>query len=189
VRVKMVVGLGNPGRKYERTRHNVGFEVVEELASRLSGRFRKGWLAAAETAKVQTDGGVDLLLVKPQTYMNLSGTAVAPLARKRGLAPQDVVVVVDDAELPAGKLRIRAKGSAGGHNGLKSIIQELGSDEFLRVRVGVGRKDPGGDLADHVLSPFSREDRREIDEAVTRAADAVLCILHENVDAAMNKFN
>jgi PTH1 family peptidyl-tRNA hydrolase len=187
--VKMVVGLGNPGRKYERTRHNVGFEVVDELARRLSGRFRKGWLATAETAKVQTDSGQELLLVKPQTFMNLSGKAVAPLARKRGLDPSDVIVAVDDAELPAGKLRIRARGSAGGHNGLKSLIQDLGSEEFMRVRVGVGRKELGGDLAEHVLSPFSREDRRLIDEAVTRAADAVLCILHEGVDAAMNKFN
>ena len=185
----MVVGLGNPGRKYERTRHNVGFEVVDELARRFAGRFRSGWLSSAETTKVQTDGGQDLLLVKPQTYMNLSGHAVAPLARKRGLTPPDVIVVVDDAELPSGKLRIRARGSAGGHNGLKSLIQDLGSDDFIRVRVGVGRKDPGSDLAEHVLSPFSREDRRLIDEAVGRAADAVLCILNESVDAAMNKFN
>ena len=187
--MKIVVGLGNPGKRYERTRHNVGFDVADALARRLSGQFRRGWLVSAETTKVTTDEGEVLLLMKPQTFMNRSGTAVASVMRKRGLEPSDVLVVVDDAELPAGQLRIRKKGSAGGHNGLKSVIQELGTDEFPRLRVGVGRKDHDEDLAGHVLSAFGREERKVIDEAVARAVEAVLCVFREGADAAMNKFN
>ena len=187
--MKLIVGLGNPGKKYERTRHNVGFEVVEELARRWPVRFRRSWGVPAETAKGADELGGELLLVKPLTYMNRSGEAVAPLLRKKGLSADNLIVVLDDAELPLGKLRIRKKGSAGGHNGLKSLIAVLGTEEFARVRVGVGRQEEGGDLADHVLGVFSRTERKEMEQMVGRAADALLMLVRDGADAAMNTFN
>ncbi len=188
--MKMVVGLGNPGKKYEHTRHNAGFEVVDELARRWAVRFRRSWVIPAETARGGAEAlGEDCWLVKPQTYMNRSGAAVAPLARKKGVQAGDLVVVVDDAELPLGKLRIRQRGGSGGHNGLKSLIEALGTEDFVRLRVGVGRKGEGADLADHVLSPLSREDRRALEESAGRAADALEVMAREGAEAAMNKFN
>jgi PTH1 family peptidyl-tRNA hydrolase len=186
--VKLIVGLGNPGKQYERTRHNIGFAVLDELARRADATFRKPWLAKAET--VQADvAGQGALLAKPVTFMNLSGTAVAPLARKRGLEPADVVVVSDDMELPLGKLRIRARGGAGGHNGLKSVIEHLGSDGFARVRVGIGRSAGAGDATGHVLGRFSAEERRALEPVVAAAADAIECIVRDGAEAAMNQFN
>lgn len=186
--MKLVAGLGNPGKQYAHTRHNVGFEVVDELAGRAGVDFRKGWLSPAQTAKIKMEDAGELLLAKPQTFMNRSGNAIAPLLRKKGLDPSDLIVVVDDADLELGRLRIRKKGSAGGHNGLKSVIQELGTGEFVRIRVGIGRR-TGADMTDHVLTRFGADERRTMREAVTRAADAVMCLVRDGADAAMNRFN
>lgn len=184
----LIVGLGNPGDKYEGTRHNVGFMVADELGER--GRFpiqRLKYKALTNTAAI---GGQGALVMKPTTYMNLSGEAVGEAAKFYKIAPDRVLVISDDVDLPLGKLRIRTGGSAGGHNGLKSIIQHLGSDQFPRLKVGVGeRPHPGYDMADWVLSRFQGEDRKVMDEAVKRAADAVECFLRDGPQKAMNRYN
>ena len=184
----LVVGLGNPGGQYELTRHNVGFRVVDELAERCRVPVQKlKYRALTNTAEV---GGHRVLLMKPVTYMNLSGEAVRPAADFYKIPPERILVISDDTALDLGKLRIRTKGSAGGHNGLKNIIQHLGTDQFPRVRVGVGQKPhPDYDLADWVLGKFLGEDKKVMDEAVKRAADAVECVLKEGADRAMNRFN
>ena len=184
----LIVGLGNPGGKYEGTRHNVGFMVADELGER--GRFpiqRLKFNALTNTAEI---GGQGALVMKPATFMNLSGEAVGEAARFDKLAPDHVLVISDDVDLPLGKLRIRTGGSAGGHNGLKSIIQHLGSDQFPRLKVGVGGKPhPDYDMADWVLSKLQGEDKKVMDEAVKRAADAVECFLRDGPQKAMNRFN
>ncbi len=184
----LVVGLGNPGDKYEGTRHNVGFLVADELGERGNFPIQKlKYHALTNTAVI---GGQGALVMKPVTYMNLSGEAVGEAARFYKLAPDHVLVISDDADLPLGKLRIRKSGSAGGHNGLKNIIQHLGSDQFPRLRVGVGGKPhPDYDMADWVLSRLTGEDRKVMDEAVKRAAEAVEAILRDGPDRAMNKYN
>jgi PTH1 family peptidyl-tRNA hydrolase len=182
--VKAVVGLGNPGDQYRGTRHNLGFDVVDAVASRW-GVTLKGWKSIADVAVV-TDRGA--LLVEPRTFMNLSGDAVGRLASYHDVDPRDVLVVVDDVNLPLGQLRFRRSGSAGGHNGLKSVIQHVG-DQFPRLRIGVGRGDGRGDLADHVLATFTRAERPPVEAAVERAADAVEVFLTEGVETAMNRFN
>jgi PTH1 family peptidyl-tRNA hydrolase len=186
--MKLVVGLGNSGRKYEHTRHNVGFDVVDEVARRVGAVFRRSWRFPADLAEA-TVAGERVLLVKPRTFMNRSGEAVGPLARKKGVTPADVLVVVDDVELDCGRLRLRRGGSAGGHNGLKSVIEIMGSDVFPRVRVGVGRTPEGGDMVQHVLGRFSPADREAVEQAVERAADAVEMVVREGLDKAQNKFN
>ena len=184
----LVVGLGNPGEKYENTRHNVGFLTVDQLADRAGVPVQKlKHRALTNTAEV---GGVRVLLMKPVTYMNLSGEAVGEAARFYKIPPDHVLVISDDVSLPLGKLRIRKGGSAGGHNGLKSIIQHLGTDQFPRIRVGVGEKPhPDYDLADWVLGRPQGEDKKAIDAAVKRAADAVECILTQGLERGMGKFN
>ena len=184
----IVVGLGNPGDKYENTRHNAGFLVVDELARRGNFAIRKvKHKALTETAVI---GGQGVLVMKPTTYMNLSGEAVGDAARFYKVPADHVLVISDDTDLPVGKLRIRKSGSAGGHNGLKSIIQHLGGDGFPRLKVGVGGKPhPDYDMADWVLGKLQGEDKKTMDEAVKRAADAIECLLKDGADKAMNKFN
>ena len=184
----LIVGLGNPGEKYENTRHNVGFQVVDELAERQNAPVQK--LKFKALTNLLTISGEKVLVMKPVTYMNLSGEAVRPAADFYKIPPERILVISDDTALDPGKLRIRTKGSAGGHNGLKNIIQHLGTDQFPRVRVGVGQKPhPDYDLADWVLGKFQGEAKKVMDEAVKRAADAVECILKEGADRAMNRFN
>ena len=184
----LIVGLGNPGDKYENTRHNVGFMTVDILAERLRIPVQKlKYKALTNTAEL---GGQKVLLMKPVTYMNLSGEAVRQAADFYKIPPERVLVISDDVSLPVGKLRIRTGGSAGGHNGLKNIIAQLGSDRFPRVKIGVGEKPhPDYDMADWVLSKFSGEDKKAIDAAILRAADAVECLLKEGPERAMNRFN
>jgi len=185
--VKLVAGLGNPGRNYQGTRHNVGFAVADELARRGEVQFEHG-RANALTAKVGV-GANALLIVKPLTMMNLSGEAVAGVAHFFKIDSSDLLVVADDVNLPLGRLRLRIGGSAGGHNGFRSIIQCLGSDAFPRLRVGVGRGDPRRDLADHVLARFDPDEGEDVQQAVARAADAAEAFLAEGIEAAMNRFN
>jgi peptidyl-tRNA hydrolase, PTH1 family len=186
--VRFVVGLGNPGPAYARTRHNAGFEVADELARRHGGQFRRlAWLRA-ETAEVDVDGR-RMTLVKPMAFMNLSGGPVASLARRKGVAPGDVLAVVDDVDLPAGRLRLRPKGGAGGHNGLKSLIERLGTEEFPRLRVGVGRPADRSEMVGHVLSRFTPVERAAMDESLGRAADAVELVWRDGLERAMNVVN
>ena len=184
----LVVGLGNVGDQYENTRHNVGFEVVDAIADKLDIPVQRlKFKALTNTAAL---GGEKVLLMKPVTYMNLSGEAVEQAAAFYKIPPERVLVISDEVALPPGKLRIRPSGSAGGHNGLKSIIQHLGTDQFPRLRVGVGEKPhPDYDMADWVLGHPQGDDRKALDDAVKRAVQAVECIIHDGPSAAMNKFN
>jgi peptidyl-tRNA hydrolase, PTH1 family len=184
--LKLIVGLGNPGREYEDTRHNVGFNVVEQIARRHRVDLKRSAKWKARTARIATVGE-GLLLAAPTTFMNLSGWAVREIATFHKLAPSDVLIVVDDADLPLGRLRIRQSGSAGGHNGLKSVIRELGTSEFPRLRIGVGRQP--GELRNHVLGRFEEDERTEIDAALRRAADAGELFGTENIVTVMNRFN
>ena len=184
----LLVGLGNPGSKYESTRHNMGFLAVDGLARRKGFRFNK-LRFRAWTAEWMVNGE-KVLVMKPQTYMNLSGESVGEAARFYKIPADHVVVISDDISLPVGKLRIRTGGSAGGHNGLKNIIAHLGTDQFPRIKVGVGQKPhPDYDMADWVLSKFAGEDLKTITEAIRKAADAVECILAEGIDRGMSRFN
>lgn len=185
--MKLVIGLGNPGREYAQTRHNVGFDVVDELARRIDAKFRRSWRFPAELAEGTLEGE-RVWLAKPRTFMNRSGEAAGPLMRKKGVQPVDIVVVVDDVDLPAGRLRLRKAGSAGGHNGLKSMIEHLGSDQFPRVRVGIGR-DASRDTVEHVLGRFAPDEQPMMEETVRRAADAVAAALRDGWDRAMTEFN
>ncbi len=186
--MKMIVGLGNPGREYEHTRHNVGFDVISALAEKLE--ISAGmWKAEhrAHTARGMI-GDEKVILVKPQTFMNLSGEAVRELNDYYKLGGvSDIIVISDDVAIPTGNIRIRMKGSSGGHNGLKNIILHMGSEDFVRVRVGVG--DSGGDMVGHVLGHFSSEDAKKMRDAYKKAADAVCCIVTDGADVAMNRFN
>ena len=184
----LIVGLGNVGEKYDGTRHNVGFAVLDELAERAGVPVQRlKFRALTNTARV---GGVQVLLMKPVTYMNLSGEAVGPAADFYKIPPERVLVLSDDVALPVGKLRLRRGGSAGGHNGLKNIIQHLGTDQFPRLKIGVGEKPhPDYDMADWVLGKFSGEDRKVIQAAAERAADAVEFLLQQGMDKAMGRYN
>jgi PTH1 family peptidyl-tRNA hydrolase len=183
--MKLIVGLGNPGRRYAGTRHNVGFEVLDAIAA----RYRLEWESAKADAVIAKWRAKGALLAKPVTFMNLSGHAVGELLRFYKIELPDLFVVVDDVNLELGRLRTRGGGSAGGHNGLKSLIAQLGTDEFSRLRIGVGRGDARRDLADHVLATFEPDERPIVAEAVARAAEAVELFIAEGVEPVMNRYN
>lgn len=184
----LIVGLGNPGRQYEGTRHNMGFDVIDKLVEeyhipqagvKFNAMYGKGNI-----------GGQSVLLMKPLSYMNLSGGPVRDMANYFKIDPEtEMIVIYDDIDLAPGQLRIRKKGSAGGHNGMKDIIKQLGTQNFVRIKVGVGAKPEGWDLADHVLGRFSTEERKLVEESQERACKATELILADSPDAAMNEFN
>ena len=186
--MKIVAGLGNPGAKYEGTPHNVGFEVVERLAAESGCQFKVSGRFKAEIAETVHDGD-KVLLVKPQTYMNLSGEAVGALLNFYKGSPADLIVVYDDVDLDAGRIRVRPGGGTGGHNGLTSVIRHVGTEKFTRVRIGVGRGRGTGDLVSHVLRRFAPDDRELVTGAIKRAGDAVYTILESGVETAMNRYN
>ena len=182
----LVAGLGNPGKPYEGTRHNAGFEVIDRLAAAVGTEVKKKRFAAlVGEAQVQ---GRTLLLIKPQTYMNRSGQAVAAAMGFYRLPLERLLVITDDAALEPGRLRLRAKGSAGGHNGLADIIEKVNSQDFARLRVGIGLSG-GGDMADYVLSRPPAKEREILDRAIETAVQAALCWITEGLDAAMNRYN
>ncbi len=186
--MKMFAGLGNPGAEYAATRHNVGFMLADALAARWDAA---GWRTKQDALVAEARLGAEkILLVKPLTYMNESGRAVGPLLSWYKLAPEDLIVAHDDMDLPVGMIRLRKKGSAGGHNGMKSILYHVQDENFPRVRIGVGHPVHGRDqVIRHVLSPFSAEDAQKIREAIEYLLPAVECIIAEGIDLAMNKYN
>lgn len=184
----LIVGLGNPGKEYERTRHNAGFRAIDLLAQKLGCKIDRLKYQGLYCQTVY--GGRKLFLLKPQTYMNLSGRSVLQLSSYFDIPPQRIIVLFDDISLPPGRLRIRSDGSAGGHNGIKSIIAELGSQAFPRVKIGVGAKpNPEYDLAAWVLSSFSSREEKDLSFALENAADAALAIIEKGVPEAANRFN
>lgn len=186
--MKLIVGLGNPGAEYRDTRHNVGFNVVDELVNRW--RVSDSWREKFDALQIKTMRGEDSVIIsKPLTFMNRSGQAVAAIAGFYKIEPADVFVIVDEVALPLGRLRARPEGSAGGHNGLKSIIEHLGTNAFPRMRIGVGRGDNRRDLADHVLGRFDASERDTVSAAVLRAADASEMFLSDGIGRVMNTFN
>lgn len=185
--MKLVVGLGNPGKKYERTRHNVGFLVIDHIASQNEIRVRTKRCNAL--VGEWSSQGEKIVFAKPQTYMNRSGDSVKALMRWFHATPDDIVLVYDDLDLPFGRIRIRAKGSAGGHRGVASIVDGLAGAPICRVRVGIGRPPTGIDAADYVLESFSAQEFSELDDVVSRAVQALMCLLREGKQAAMAQFN
>ena len=184
----IIVGLGNPKKEYENTRHNIGFDVIDKLAEQekiaVLEKKHKALIGKGYVA------GQKCILAKPQTFMNLSGESVRELIDYYKVdETSELIVVSDDISLEVAQLRVRKKGSAGGHNGLKNIIAHLGHDNFMRIKMGVGEKPKGFDLADYVLGHFSKEERKQMDEAVLRATDAIRMIMTQDVDAAMNEYN
>ena len=183
----LIAGLGNPTREYEKTRHNVGFEAIDILADKAGttvtekkhkALYGKGYI-----------GGQKVVLAKPQTYMNLSGESIREIADFYKIEPENIIILCDDINLSEGQLRIRLKGSAGGHNGLKNIISHLGTQEFPRIRIGVGEKPRGMDLADYVLGRFPKEQQTVMEEAYRDAAEAACMMIEDGADAAMNHYN
>lgn len=184
----LIAGLGNPGRQYEKTRHNMGFDTIDELVDRYSIPG-KGVRSNAMYGQGIL-GGEKVILAKPLSYMNLSGGPIRSLTDYYKIDPEtELIVVYDDIDLEPGQIRIRKQGSAGGHNGIKSIIAQLGTQKFVRIKIGVGAKPKGWDLADYVLGRFSDNERKLVDAAIVRAAEAVVKILEDGVDAAMNAYN
>lgn len=185
--LKFIVGLGNPGARYERTRHNMGFLVIDRLARELDAHGWRRWMGSA-VAKANL-GRRQLFLVKPMTYMNLSGEAVQPLLRYYRCGPEDLLVVYDDLDLPPGQMRVRPSGGAGGHRGMQSIIAMLGSNEFPRVRIGIGRPPHPLTAAEYVLQPMGSDELASYDDVIQRAAEAAKTWALEGTEAAMNKYN
>ena len=185
--MKLIVGLGNPGRQYQNTRHNVGFRTLELLADEFEIPVTKEkWNAIFGIGEIGED---EVILAKPLTYMNLSGEAVAPMARWYKIESKDLIVVYDEIHLPLGQLRIRTKGSAGGHNGLESVIEHIGTNEFTRVRLGVDEPPPGFEQAAYVLSKFSKKEKDMVDQMIDEAKEAVSMIVQSGITKAMNKYN
>ncbi|MCQ2910629.1 MAG: aminoacyl-tRNA hydrolase [Clostridia bacterium] len=183
----IIVGLGNPGKEYEHTRHNAGFDTIDILADRFNIDVTKKKFQA-----LIGDGVINnkrVILVKPQTFMNLSGNSLHEILSFYHLTNEDFMVVYDDIDLDIGNMRVRTKGSAGGHNGIKSIISQVGSDVFDRIKIGVGAKKENSDLADHVLSKMSKEDRKEFDETLEKVCDAICDRLDNDMNYIMNKYN
>ena len=184
----LIVGLGNPGKEYANTRHNCGFKAIDILAEKLNCKIDKGKFQGLYGQTVY--GGRKLYLLKPQTYMNLSGRSVLQMSAYYNIPPQRIIVLFDDISLEPGRIRIRADGSAGGHNGIKSLIAELGSQAFPRVKIGVGAKpNPQMDLADWVLSNFTATEQKAVDASLEPAGEAALCIIEQGVPQAANRFN
>jgi PTH1 family peptidyl-tRNA hydrolase len=185
----LIVGLGNPGREHRDTRHNVGFLVIDELAKRYQLTLSMAPSQVPETFIAKKFGPEPLLVAKPLTYMNRSGDSVAALSRYFDVVPADLLVVVDEVALPFGRLRARGRGSAGGHNGLKSVIERLGTQDFPRLRLGIGRGDARRDLADYVTSKFEAAERAELETFITRAADAAEMFAVDGIQTVMNTYN
>ncbi len=184
---RVVIGLGNPGKEYAATRHNVGHWCIDRLAELHSaGRFRRSRLVEVAEATV---GGRRVVLAKPRTYVNESGRAVTSLMTKYRAAPGDLLIVYDEMDLPAGSIRLRARGGSGGHNGMKSIIDATGTQEFPRLRIGVGRPARSGGEVEHVLGSMPSAEKASVDDAVSRAAEAIETVLRDGVVEAMNRFN
>lgn len=184
--MKVIVGLGNPGSEYKDTRHNVGFMVIDLLISELKARSMR--VKQRASVKKAVWAGEEVLLVKPLTYMNLSGEAVAPLLRSNRLSAADLIVVYDDLDLPLGRVRIRSQGSSGGHKGMKSLIAHLGTQEFARIRLGISH--PGAEeVVDHVLSPFTRSEMELLSPALHKAKDAAKTWVSDGIEKAMNTYN
>ena len=183
--MKVIVGLGNPGRDYAETRHNVGFRVADEIVRRLDLQWRKD----TDVAFAKSFGEHAFFVVKPQTFMNRSGYAVSRFVAYHNIEPADILVVVDDVDLPLGRIRVRAQGSAGTHNGLKSVVEQLGTREFPRLRMGVGRGDSRRDLADYVLATFDAGEEPEVEQLITRAADAAQMFAVDDIRKVMNTYN
>lgn len=184
--IKLIVGLGNPGVRYAHSRHNVGFMVVDEFVRAHHWRFARKRFNA-EIAEGEIDGA-RVMVIKPQTFMNLSGDAVGKFFAFYKIAPHDLLVVYDDLDLPLGKMRLRPKGSAGGHHGMESIIARIGTSDFPRLRLGIGRPKPDADI-DHVLGNFDDDEKKLMDATFARAAEAIGVWVREGINAAMNKFN
>ena len=184
--MKIITGLGNPGSEYSATRHNVGFLAVEELAKRWG---IDSWRNRHEALIAEQRGSEPVLLVKPQTYMNLSGVAVAEIMRWYKLTPADVIVIYDDLDLPAGKLRLRPQGGAGGHRGIESLLAHLGTENFYRIRIGISRPPAGWETANYVLGRFSPEEAPLVAETIKKAAEAAEYILKHGITKAMNAFS
>lgn len=183
----IVAGLGNPGKEYEMTRHNIGFHVIDYLADKYSVKVTKlKFKGLWGEARI---GSEKVLLIKPQTYMNLSGDCIRDFAAFYKVSPQNIVIFSDDVSLDRGNIRIRPKGSDGGHNGLKSIIYQLSSDEFFRIKMGVGANDNRVPLADYVLGRFSKDEIPVLEDAIVRASEALELIIKGRADMAMNKYN
>jgi len=180
--LRLIVGLGNPGRIYQRTRHNIGFMVLSRLAKKKGLKFDRKY------CKSRIAEGEGLILAKPYTYVNLSGKAVKALLQKLSITPQEMLVICDDVALPFGRIRIRRKGSDGGHNGLRSIIKEIGTEDFPRLRVGIG-KEGIKDLVEYVLGEFDKEEEKILEKILEVAVEAVECVLEEGIESAMNKYN
>ena len=187
--MRLIVGLGNPGREYRETRHNVGFMVVDEIAKRHALTMQMAPSQVPDALVAKKYGADPLLIARPLTFMNRSGDAVAALARYYDIVTGDLLVIVDEVAVPFGRLRARARGSAGGHNGLKSCIDRIGTSEFPRLRLGVGRGDARRDLADHVLSTFEADEQSALGEFIARAADAAEMFAAEGIEKVMNTYN
>lgn len=184
--MKLLVGLGNPGPDYQLTRHNTGFMVIDALALSFDIPFGNDFNCQMGRGRIS---GEEVVLVKPQTFVNQSGQAVAKLAGALQLPPSHILIIHDDVDLPLGKIRLKEGGGDGGHHGVKSVIDHLGNPNFIRLRVGIGRPLPFGDVTDYVLSPFSSEELEELSQVLIRAQEAIVCLIEEGLSPAMSKFN